>query len=144
MIYKLLTYEHNDNFIRWLINLYKTLIIIYINTDKLMAFNNYIDENEIYKKRYINSDEFNVKNAIIGVLNNITYREIKDGYLISLHTNKPFPTHIASMTDICKLLNDGNLNFKGYPIFTTMFKHISDNLQQYKNQYYMQYYYGGM
>ena len=72
-----------------------------------------------------------IKTILIYGINHLHYTETSEKIIIKMNYYLNCPNIDAKLYDICKLVNYGNLNIKGYPIFTNVFKHILNNIDFY-------------
>lgn len=133
-----LTIERNkyidDDFIDWLIDEMRYEISTKINEKKLDMFNKYIEESNLFEPMN-NSSKFDVKQAIILSLNTLTYRKTNNVYIIEVGKNKLFPGYKVNLETVCKILDSGNTEIKGYPIFSKIFNNIKLNILEYYEKY---------
>lgn len=126
----------DDDFIEWLIDIIKHKIISQLDNEYIINFNNIVNDNEIFKKNNPDSKvKFDVRKAILISLNTLKYRKIKNVYIIDIGKDILFPNYQVKLETVCKLLNYGNTQIKGYPIFTNVFNDIRQNLESYYQQY---------
>ena len=133
-----LTIERNkyidDEFIAWLIDKIRYEICTTINENKLDIFNEYVKENNLFQP-VNNNSKFDIKQAIILSLNTLTYRKTNNVYIIEVGKNKLFPGYKVNLETVCKILDSGNTEIKGYPIFSKLFNNIKSNIVEYYEQY---------
>ena len=60
--------------------------------------------------------------------NNLTITIFPQYYLIGIDGNMLLPQTDIKLLDACKLINDGNVELKGFPIFNNCINFISDNI----------------
>lgn len=126
----------DDYFIEWLIDIIRHKIILQIDNKRIHIFNDIVNDNEIFNKVNPNINvKFDVRKAIILALNSMRYRRIKNVYIIDIGNNILFPNYQVKLDTVCRLLNYGNTQIKGYPIFTQVFNDIRKNLVQYYQEY---------
>lgn len=126
----------NDHFIKWLLRIIRFQIIKNINHKKLLIFNEIVDKENIFEKSNpYDKNKFDVRKAVVISLNNLQINRIKNVYIIRISDNVVFPGYNVKLSTICKLLNYGNTNIKGYPIYTQAFDNVRLNLKKYYQQY---------
>lgn len=123
-----------EDFICWLIIQIKYIILNNINESKLDLFNNYFKEQKFFKP-INNKQKFDVRKLILLSINNITYRKLNNVYIIEIKNNVTFPGYTVNINTLCRLLNYGNVNIKGYPLYTDSFKTIKANLKTFYGKY---------
>ena len=124
----------DDEFIEWLINEIRYEISTTINEKKLDIFNEYVKENNLFEP-VNNNSKFDVKQAINLSLNTLTYRKTNNVYIIEVGKNKLFPGYKVNLETVCKILDSGNTEIKGYPIFSKIFNNIKLNILEYYEKY---------
>ena len=126
----------NDRFIRWLLRLIRFQILKNIDNRKIHYFNNIINENNIFSKNNPRiKEDFDIRKAIIISLNNLQFYRIKNVYIIRIPDNIIFPNYNVSVSTACKLFNYGNTQIQGYPLYSTVFNSIRDNIDIYYKMY---------
>ena len=126
----------DDYFIEWLIDVIRHKIISQIDNKRIHIFNDIVNDNQIFNEVNPNIKvKFDVRKAIILALNSMRYRRIKNVYIIDIGNNILFPHYQVKLDTVCRLLNYGNTQIKGYPIFSQVFNDIRKNLKQYYQEY---------
>lgn len=110
-------------FIKFLIKKLVGLLCEKVNLKKLKDFDNYLKEKKIKKVKG--------KKVFFLAINHIVYKNSK----IQINESILYPGTDYKLIDLCKLLNYGNLEFEGYPIFSTVFDFISDNIKKYESMF---------
>ena len=129
--------EYKDNsldkkFGNWLILIIRELIKSSINDKKLSKWDKYIEEhfNHIYSKKVTSKD------IIFTGIKDLMCDDTDSKLIIKISTN-----HFMQGLDrvrvetLCRLINYGNTEIKGYPIFTNAFNDIADNISVYVRKY---------
>lgn len=123
------------DFLNWLLEELKDLILSKLNPSKIKAFDNYLNKTDIFKlhalKKYscLSFINFSLKHLILTKHNTtITIKFSNKIYLTGLT--------LTTVDTFCKFINYGDATIKGYPIFTECFTKIVDNLNTYVNAYY--------
>lgn len=119
------SYQLNRNELNRLNKSIKKIFIYQLNKNlyKLIPLQNYLE------LKY--SKKINIKNILIQGINTAYFEEQMDEVVFKLNKNINLTEIPAKLIDICKLINYGNLEVKGFPIFTIVFTHISDNIDYY-------------
>lgn len=127
----LLTYD----FLNWLLEELKDLIITKLNPSKMKPFDNYLNKTDLFKlhalKKYscLSFINFSLKHLILTKHNSTITIKFNDKIYITGLT-------LTNIDTFCKFINYGDVTIKGYPIFTECFSEIVDNLNTYVNAYY--------
>lgn len=116
----------------WLILIIQKLIQSSINDKKLLKWDKYISENfnHLYSKKVTSKD------IILAGIKDLVCDDTDSKLIIKISTN-----HFIQGLDrvrietLCRLINYGNTEIKGYPIFTDTFDDIADNISVYVRKY---------
>ena len=128
--------EYDDNFIEWLLERVKGEIVKSINVKKLRSFD--IIQNNLniftprYKSKSLNVDF--VKTVFTGV-KLLTYKKVKNAWIIYMKEDVVHPYYFATIYSLCKFVNYGRNDIKGYPIFTKAFNRVSAQITKYYKMY---------
>lgn len=119
--------RYTEPFIRYLTKAVKAEIIANKNVRKLIPFGEMLDRLDIKATPNI---------VIEKALKEIKYRKIESadevGYEIYLNEDAMFDAKYK-IIDLIKLLENGNMELNGYPLFTDAFKKIKEEINdQYK------------
>ena len=104
-----------------------------VNVKKLKPFEVYINELPEYKslmKKYISANEI-----CISGLYNIMILHYGQNIVFKIDENNLLPNTKIKIIELCKLINNGNLLLKPYPIFTEIFDEIQKNIEVYYAEY---------
>lgn len=74
---------------------------------------------------------------IIDASKSLTFSEKDDVCIIEINPQAKAKNFTGgfSLSDICSLINYGNVDIKGYPIFTENFRELKDNIKYYINAF---------
>lgn len=119
----------DEGFIRYLIELLQAYIADSVDYAQLLRCDAYLKTNSLI-------DSFDSTLQIIKEsLKSFVWTETEKVFEISIKNDKIVKGKVAKLNEICKLINYGNLEFKGYPIFSDAFgyfeNHIPEALQRY-------------
>lgn len=122
------------DFAGWLKENIRQQLIASINIKKLQSWDIFLNKQSsyksIYKKKIIPAD------IIIAAANNLVIKSSESKYSIMINPNIfTFGLDRVKLSSLCRLINYGNQEIKGYSIFTEVFKHFSDNIESYLTQY---------
>ena len=123
-------------FIKLLIPYIKHNILQNINNIQLSNIDRYVEESNILNDYKTKNVTFKSRRIIIMAINNLTVNKGKDYYIIEIDNNIIYPGYSITLENLCKLINFGNMDIKGYPIITNAFNHITVNVRGYFNRYF--------
>ena len=122
------------SFIMWFKVKVRDKIIQSIQDDKLKAWDKYINENPTYKSIY--KKHINIKDIIVAGAANLDFTKSESNFMIFINRNIFTPgLDRIKLESICKLINFGSLEIKGYPIFTNTFDYFAESIQDYVDRY---------
>ena len=130
-------YDKDDNildFSKWLLDKIPNIGKDLINESKLIKWNNYINDNKLIDWTFV-TRQINIKDVILGSLNNLRIRDEKSEIIIDLNPNIAIPNSYTSYISIAKLINNGNVDMNPYPIYDQIFNYVSDNFEVYYQRY---------
>ena len=129
-----ITDEYDDEFIFWLLEKIQTEMLQSLNIKKLEPFVKYQTENKIFKPM-TSSSKIDFVNCVIAGIRLFTYKKIKDNWIIYMKENVLYPNHFAKVDSICKFINYGLSDIKGYPVFTDTLNRVSAQITKYYNRF---------
>lgn len=121
-------------FIEWLKIKIRDKIIADIDPKKLENWDNFFNNQSMYKSIY--KKKISAIDLISAGASNLDYRISDSKFQILLN-----PNIYASGLDrikvdtICRLINYGNRDLAGYPIFTDTFNYFAENIDLYVSRY---------
>lgn len=123
-----------DNFVYWLIERLKEMIISDLDAKKLSLWDNYFKEEKIYKSIYLK--KISSKDIILCGANNLIFNKSQTQITVFIDANSYVPgLDQVKIADACKMINYGTLSQKGYPIFTNAFRQVEDNFNTFIDEY---------
>lgn len=124
--------EIDKKFIEFIAECVSEKIISNIDDKKLIKFDEYISE---YIPR-VRDVEVTSREIITCGAENLSIYTLQDKFLIEISRTKSFDK-VKDMTlvSLCKLINYGNSQIHGYPIFTDTFSEIAEDIDMYKKLY---------
>lgn len=125
--------KYDNNFFNWIIKLIQFKLIFNTNYSKLKNLEQYINTNVQYKTIYKNY--ISMKDVIAIASSNYIYYTYNNSIVICINPNIVIHNTNAKLIDVCKLINYGTLDIKGYPIFSQIVFDIKSNLDNYYEQY---------
>lgn len=121
-------------FITWLMVQIRNKVIIETNLKKLERWDEYFNSENVYKSIY--KKRILTKDIITAGISNLCYQLTEDGFDISINPNIYTPgLDRIKLLSICKLINFGNQQISGYPIFTNIFQEVADSINDYVEKY---------
>lgn len=121
-------------FIEWLIIEIQSELNLRVKKSKLKNWDNYL--NNYFQLKNFTKNTYSTEYIIQLGIKNIIYKY--DAKLIEIYINE----HIyipgldrVKLNSICKLVNYGNQELAGYPIFSEVFNYIADNISDYVNDF---------
>lgn len=107
--------KYEDEFYTWLILEIKKLFPLFIKKYKLISLSN-----------YFNIDCYQV---LLKACDNLIVKDFKDNKIITINDDAMFGKY--NLKQLCKFINNGNMEIKGYDIFTQVFSLIKRNIKVY-------------
>ena len=136
MTFTITSKNFDDAFISWLLRIIRFEIIKSLDDKRLISFNEKVESEELFESK--SNKKFDVRKAIILSLNDLSFRKVKDTYIIEISGDKIFPNYNVKVKTICNLLNYGNISIPGFPIYSNAFQHVKSNLKRYYEMYLME------
>lgn len=135
---KLIVTYTNDSldldFGKWLIKRIQEKFILAIDENKLKRWDKFFEESDEYKSIY--RKKILTKDILIVGIRNLICRKFPQKLIIHINNNLFVPgLDRVRIETVCKLINFGNTEIKGYPIFTEVFGEVADNIHDYINEY---------
>ena len=118
---------YDKRFMKFLIRRLKMLVLSEIDNKKFSALSDYATE--IYNTR------IDMRKVVSIAVNNIVFDFIDGTYYLTINTKQVYPETDIPVYQLSRLLNFGNSEVKGYPLFTKNFNLIKANLAGYYKYY---------
>lgn len=130
------THEFVDqDFTKWLILRIEAKLIANIDTKRLYVWDKYLTTSDSLKRLY--DKPYRAEEYLILAARNLVYSGNPGDITISINKNLSAPGFDrVKLYDLVKLINYGNLNTKGYALFSNIFFDIADNINSYLELYY--------
>lgn len=129
--------ETNVEFSNWLVTVIKQELIANINPRKLVVFEEYIKESNIFKLSQKTLNNLNLTNILYIFIRTLRKDIFKHNYLYTFNSHIKYDT--VTYYEICKFINYGNSQIKGYPVITNVLSNIQNNLKDYEHMYKVMY-----
>lgn len=123
------------NFCEWLIKQMQKYIQEYIEPNKLIAWDDYLNNKIKLKTTDGSLRLISSKDILISGSYNLIIKQTTNQYEITINPNVNIPNYYAKFIDIIKLINYGNINIQPYPIYDYMTDFIANNLIDYYHIY---------
>lgn len=122
------------SFIMWLKVKIRDKIISDIDCKKLIKWDEYFNTNNVYKSIY--KKKLYTRDLITAGATNLDFTKSESTFTIFVNRNVFTPgLDRIKLETVCKLINFGDLEIKGYSIFTDTFDYFADNIQIYVDRY---------
>ena len=119
-------------FLDWLIQLLKVKIYkTTFDTKRIFAWDEYINTTVAG----LSNRKLSTKRLIVSAFSNLVYIKYEKYYCIEIDLNVVVPYTNYKLVDMIKLINDGNLDMRGYPFITNAVREIERNLNNYYKIY---------
>lgn len=82
-----------------------------------------------YIKEVINLNKWDVKSILRYTINNLIIIKEKDGYLIKTPDHLPLANTGHKLSSLLGLIENGNLEVKGYPLLEDIFEYIERRIK---------------
>ena len=129
--------EENEDFSNWLVNIIKQEILSNLNPRKLSVYEDYIKESNVFNIQEKALNNLNLTNVIYTFIRTLRKDTFKNSYLYTFNTHMKYDS--VTYYEICKLINYGNSEIKGYPFITDVLANIQTNIKDYENIYNIMY-----
>lgn len=128
--------EYDKEFLDWLLERVKGEIIKSINVKKLRKFDEIQETLQIFKlKPHMLKQPVDFVQTIFKGIDLLRYKHIKDAYIIYIKPNVVHSYYLATIDSLCKFVNCGRNDIRGYPIFSKTFNRVSAQISKYYKIY---------
>ena len=120
--------KYTDDFFEFVKYKMRDYFYNHLKDKKLEPFDIFINENPKYQsifKKHISSYDI-----CISALYNINVLRFGKNIVLKIDENALIPNTNIKLIELCKLINEGNLVLKAYPIFTEIFKYVKDKIDE--------------
>ena len=123
-----------DDFIKWFLKELRNKIINSVNIRKLELWDIYFNNQTLYKSIY--KKKISSLDIIKSGAANLQCVKNKESLLIQINPNiNIIGLDRVTLNSACKLINYGNTEMDGYPIFTNIFEDIASNIHVYIDKF---------
>ena len=91
--------------------------------------------NEVSRYKSILKKHISITEVCQIAFQNIIVLRFGNNITIKINEKVLLPNTNVKLIELCKLINNGNLDLKAYPIFTEIFNDVKDNLEKYYSEY---------
>lgn len=125
------------DFCQWLRDIVADRIKGSVNEAKLIPWNDYLNNGNILV--FTNRKSILAKEIIYKGADSLRVVELPQKFLIEINPKYKMPgVENKKVLTLCKLINYGNAEMKGYPIFSNIMSDIADNINAYIDLYMLQ------
>lgn len=107
--------KYEDSFYLWLVEKIKKLFPLFIKKHKLIKLSQYLD--------------IDCYLVLIEASRHLVVKDFRDNKIITVDDSARYGKH--NLKELCKIINDGNMEVKGCGIFTQIFSMVKKNLEVY-------------
>lgn len=100
----------------------------HLNSKKLEPFDIFINENPKYQSIF--KKHISAYDICVATLYNISVLRFGENIVLKIDENAVIPNTNRKLIELCKLINEGNLVLKAYPIFTEIFDYVKNNIEE--------------
>lgn len=129
------TTHYAEDFIQWLIKRIKSKILLRLNLKKLYSATVYQKKFKRFEPYNNTVDPIDFVQVIKQGVSLITYKRVKDNWIIYIPESQVYEGYYASVYTLCKFVDNGCSDLKGYPIFTKTLKGVAANISKYYAQF---------
>ena len=125
--------KYTDEFFDFVKEKIRSYFYTHVKVKKLEPFEVFINESPEYKfplRKYISCYDI-----CIAALYNIVVVRYGRNIVLKIDENSVVPNTNIKLIDLCKLINEGNLVLKAYPIFTEIFNYVKNNIEDLNLEY---------
>lgn len=127
-----------ENFMRWLDIQIRNKFLDTLDDNKLKNWDIFFNNQTVYKSIY--KKKISTKDILTAGITNLLHASAGTQVFITINPNINMPSfNQVKVKTLCKLINFGNQDISGYPIFTDIFNYFADNLQEYLELYLYRY-----
>lgn len=125
--------KYTDDFLNYVLAKFKDIYYEIVDERKLAPFEVYINELPRYKS--LMKNHISAKEICITALYNIRILHYRQDVIFKIDETVYLPNTRIKLIELCKLINDGTLLLRSYPIFTEIFDWVKDNIEVYYAEY---------
>lgn len=125
--------SYPDEFVDYLIIQLQKRFLKTLEVNKLKELEDYLNSVPKYKSIFIKY--LKAKDICIAGIYNISADRTKTNLRLYINPNVKYYGTNIKLVDLCKFINNGNLQCPGYPIFSESFNYIKNNIEKYYLKY---------
>lgn len=134
-----ITENYDEAFIDWLVMQIKSEMISSIVPKKFKPFIAYQQSQQVFKSKQPELEEIDFIRVVLQGIELYSYRKAKTVWIIEMQHDKLHRGYLNKVSSICKFINYGLLDLKGYPIFTNVLNRVSAYLSSYYNRFLLEF-----
>lgn len=120
---------------KWLIRHIQVQLLTNIDTKKLLRWDKYLTESNKIPRLY--NKQYRAEDFIIIAVNNLICTGTDGEIVIKINPVIMAPgLDRIKLVDLMRLINYGNIQQKGYPLFSDTFREVSNSINSYLQSYY--------
>ena len=120
--------KYTDDFFEFVKYKMREYFYSHLDYKKLEPFDIFINENPKYKSIF--NKHISAYDICISALYNIEILRFGKNIVLKIDENAVIPNTNRKLIELCKLINEGNLVLKAYPIFTDIFNYVKNNIEE--------------
>lgn len=121
-------------FANWLIKQLQSEIALSVNQQKLKKWDKFFSEADEYKSIYNNP--VTTKTILLAGLKSLQVNKAGNKWIIRLNPASFVPgMNCVNLETTCRLINYGNIEIQGYPIFSTALERAAEKINEYVYMY---------
>ena len=120
--------KYTDDFFEFVKYKMREYFYSHLEYKKLEPFDIFI--NEMQKYQSIFKKHISAYDICISVLYNVIVLRFGKNIVLKIDENAVIPNTNRKLIELCKLINEGNLVLKAYPIFTDIFNYVKNNIEE--------------
>lgn len=125
------------DFVYWLKGIVSKVIKSSVRYQKLIVWDKYLTEADFLT--LTNRKSITAREIVLCGADNLVVQILPDKFIIHIDNKKKINGVSApKLEQLCRLINFGNSDIKGYPIFTDSFTSVINNIDNYIELYYLQ------
>ena len=122
--------EDNEDFSNWLLQVLEDEMMANLDHRRLYKYEEYIKQTNIFDFGDSAIKNFNLVNIVYIFIKTLRKDTFKDTYLYTFNDHLKYDT--ATYYAICKFINYGNSEIKGYPFIVDILSNVQNNIEDYQ------------
>lgn len=122
------TFQADDEFLKFLLKILRVKCLGNIEYERLILWDEYLNSGII---KVQGNRKLSTKTILVSAFNNLRYKKKDKYYTVEVDPDQVLPYTNIKLASIVDLINDGNMEMRGYPIVTQVFNDTAENLYNY-------------